>query len=1836
MTEEMVRDLEQIKHTIETVQKDLPRNQIQSETQTSSVKIVTPIYKLQEKTPGSEIQMGGSHAHSERISAQNGDYKAERSSEQFRMQIIDPRVNSNAHIPSQTGSLPHYGRRTVGDFPSEHGKRSLLNLDPLEQRRIRSIQSRPVTTSTYLTESVDRHREMEASKLRQFLKASEDDANKPWNKPAWPGPKGNDDTGESMRELELIRKKIDNLQKRGMQRTQSMGEFMLEPLKEENTNEVNKIPDSGWLVKVRTHQYLQNAKNSFPSKTRSVGDLRSQDPYSWGRPSRFVDELSWQLKKEFHLSKYVLLGQSDVIIVAMSFDQEQGRRRVSSVQQLKNAYLEQVRRDAQRHAHHKSVPVIGVAGGSRTYAGTPLGHITPSLPDIQEAPHEGSSASSVTTQASLLLYPPGSTDQVLSENTPAPRPSERIVYENKPIAPSVLAVNVSQASTSHLTKSSSQSRYPPARQPEDDFSERLMSPPPGRQTPKSILKQGFLQQHIYSDQDQSWEERSQIYRQEGTEMRDSSYLHNHEQGEPSNRGSNRTPAHYGSNYELDDAERFRIMQENLRKHRENRSYTPQNVPKYPTTSFNGPFFKLEEVTPGRPSADRPRSQSVAPMSSSEQRRYEEEMRYHYDESRYHEASRVKQISSSEMELHRHSETPMNEGVVIWPPPSIKDRPRPASAMARSILDPDKINEFRKQKQLELESIRRREDRENYLRQKQIHAMQLQQQRLYEQRQMLISEQPELQSQPYHHPPQNIPEIHAISPTEDLIDKSREEPTETSQPVRVFETRPISVLSGESPPDPHDVVSPGTMNTWRRTYLVDKAPEATAKNEILTSDDILGRERFEVDLLKRREAFIEKPEDEPEIFRTGKRWQPPPEKPYIWPTLRRPVTVEPGMIEHPDFSPGVPEGAEYRWQPIVYEPGFKKEHKNFTPTNSPPHSPRRGLGTGPLDDVARRQTKYVIQPSPDGSHRPKPAFKATRQTPSGGFLPHAPNSVKVIKKRSSQIHNSLSPDMVDQEIQDIEIIHERNLQDRRSQGQARSRSLNTLSHSKGPINDWEKIYDLPPHASTITNKDPPPNVDVRKRLQLFESQAATLQRRAYSEQRGSNSQLHSISATPRLQQSDSAGRAYASQTPNGGTLLRRVDSRGESHQHRHKHRSERSIGGERQIPRRSSRSETPTQHHVHYPQSSTSSLPPGSRPEDRPASATSQRRLQRIMQAIQPSPAPPSYERARPYLPPPLPPGYKRPPSPQYGHQQISPRSPPPQQPGNTRRLVQIVQHAAQSASHALQRHDSHRAQPVQSGIHPAEYAPAAQEPKKEQIREMLESRISTDTGSFIQHDRSGYVTDASSATWQFNNSFSPKSIVSLNGAKVDEGLLKVRTTVAASEHDDKPRSIMKRSQLESREQMTYAEPERRVVEVVRAKPKVTETVSRVEEQKRTEEVERRIIRRERRHKSSRHRYGHGHGHHAEYVDWGSGGGEDREAIVAEARRAAAEAKLLAAEKREKERTIHVTSERTLKHQTLEEEESRRSASQQRSYQQEVERYSKAAQTSQDQQGERRGRRQVVLRRYDGRRYTADELNQAVKNAYTAVDRAYRDLRQWRSNSMQRHNGYLPAHESYHRSTSSRRDRDFGGEFGNRYIDNRGGLAHARYGSLSDSLRKGELKYVPNGDFRENYNKSGKMHKSYSTRDVYHDGAREGSWHRGSASGYAPLVEFPPTLPRSARGDAPTLPPHRGFPESQYRPLVKSRSYADWDEGRGPFGSSVKRYEDDMARLENEFRDSLLMRLPNGNMNEKDYRQEQIPGGHETHSRETKSNAGRRLNRDGVPTDFKEASQEYSFKREVQH
>uniref|UniRef100_A0A915BJL5 Uncharacterized protein n=1 Tax=Parascaris univalens TaxID=6257 RepID=A0A915BJL5_PARUN len=676
---------------------------------------------------------------------------------------------------------------------------------------------------------------------------------------------------------------------------------------------------------------------------------------------------------------------------------------------------------------------------------------------------------------------------------------------------------------------------------------------------------------------------------------------------------------------------------------------------------------------------------------------------------------------------------------------------------------------------------------------------------------------------------------------------------------------------------------------------------------------------------------------------------------------------------------------------------------------------------------------------------------------------------------------------------------------------------------------------------------------------------------------------------------------------------------------------------------------------------------------------------------------------------------------------------------------------------------------------------------QEQIREMLESRISNDTSvnsTIPQQDRSGYVTDVSSATWQFSTqSFSPRSVVSINGGgRTDDGLLKVRTdlspelsrtmsrsnaavqtaqiegekqqwpympaqlgsvadsaqstmtrefnesftrridryaslpTLDASDargtlikiKDDKPRGIMKRRELETKDQMMYVEQPKNIVrqnqweqrEIVQTKPKVTETVQKFEEHKRTEEIERRVQRKERREK--KHRSAQRSYHH-------SGGQEmlgysDGEEIRIRKAREAAETELLRREAIERahrlaesqqrrsnasewhERsTIRSRAEslgsrvesdrrraeeerRRLEYERRQAEEERRRAELERRRLDEqyrraqlersrgklVEEHEKSEslkrsnmRTSRGSQTDRLRERSSsadpvhrVERIYERRRFSPSELNEAVRNAYRAVEQAHNNLR-YRSSSLSR-NGYLPAHESYMRTVTTRRERDGRYSDDGRYHTN----GSARYGgSISDSLRRGEMKYNPNGEIREVHHTSsarnGRVHKSYSTRDVFDSGNYDDrrssfSYRRGSQQG-GPFVEFPPTLPRvGADHEPPMPPPHRGRAASNdfYRPITKSRSYADWDEGRG-FTQAIKRRDEDMARLENEFRDSLLMPLPTGggNMYERDHRHEQIPGGYETYDREVKSSSGRRLNRDGNPTQFSEASQEYSYKRE---
>ncbi|CAJ0943087.1 unnamed protein product, partial [Mesorhabditis belari] len=532
---------------------------------------------------------------------------------------------------------------------------------------------------------------------------------------------------------------------------------------------------------------------------------------------------------------------------------------------------------------------------------------------------------------------------------------------------------------------------------------------------------------------------------------------------------------------------------------------------------------------------------------------------------------------------------------------------------------------------------------------------------------------------------------------------------------------------------------------------------------------------------------------------------------------------------------------------------------------------------------------------------------------------------------------------------------------------------------------------------------------------------------------------------------------------------------------------------------------------------------------------------------------------------------------------------------------------------------------------------------KDQLRDLQASRTSIHTEATSKE--AGYVTDSS--MWLFSGqSFSPRSVVSVNGASKEEEMLRVRSStdhlrqvpdVAAVRRDyneayarrierynslpqltqpsaviqvkdDKPRSIMKRRELENREQMLYpAENYRREVvrEVVR-RPVKTETVQRFEQTRRTEEVERRVQRKERKDRRSRH---HSSSRREEWRDGGHGGSDDELRI-------------------RREREMRELRE----HDEWEKMEHERRLREER----ELLRKQTRKQSNASAQVELGSTKQPVVI-YQRRALTQEELQRYLQEAYSLIQRANYASSQWRSSSLSRHGGYLPSNESYFRQTTTKRDNS--NSRGGGWEDDRfgSGIAHARYGSLSDSLRRGELKYVPNGEVRESHWRDGggrsghSVHKSYSTRDVFDDRAFDhhsmaSHGGRRSSQGTQPLVEFPPTLPRRGRDD-------------DFRPMHKARSFADWDDqGRAGWRHEEsalqhRRRDDDMSRLEDEFRDSLLMPMPNGNMHERDHRTEQIPGGYETHHKENRSNAGRRVNRDGVPVDFNEATQEYSYKRE---
>ncbi|MFH4984019.1 hypothetical protein AB6A40_010728 [Gnathostoma spinigerum] len=208
--------------------------------------------------------------------------------------------------------------------------------------------------------------------------------------------------------------------------------------------------------------------------------------------------------------------------------------------------------------------------------------------------------------------------------------------------------------------------------------------------------------------------------------------------------------------------------------------------------------------------------------------------------------------------------------------------------------------------------------------------------------------------------------------------------------------------------------------------------------------------------------------------------------------------------------------------------------------------------------------------------------------------------------------------------------------------------------------------------------------------------------------------------------------------------------------------------------------------------------------------------------------------------------------------------------------------------------------------------------------------------------------------------------------------------------DEKPKGIMKRRELDTKEQMMYPEDNKYNTRdfggderweekrrVVQSKPQVTETVQKIEEHKRTEEIERRVQRKERkekRHRSS-HRNHHG-GYTHEALGWSDGELNKMHRKI---------------------RTIKLNDNQPVES-TFRGDPTRRT----KEY--------------------INGGDRIINRIYNQRVMTAAELNDLLRNTQRTVEQAYRDIR-YRTGSASQRNGYLPSNESYYRTSTTRREKD---------------------------------------------------------------------------------------------------------------------------------------------------------------------------------------------------------------------
>ncbi|VDO48640.1 unnamed protein product [Onchocerca flexuosa] len=192
---------------------------------------------------------------------------------------------------------------------------------------------------------------------------------------------------------------------------------------------------------------------------------------------------------------------------------------------------------------------------------------------------------------------------------------------------------------------------------------------------------------------------------------------------------------------------YQVMQENLRQ----QNLRPQTPRHLPQASFNGPFFTLEEVHTEQQRFNF-KYIEIATVKITKQSRGIHQIpigEYHVESDhqlirrqqqdsannsnhKLKSDSRSKSVSVMEinrMEPEKLQNNEIGESFVHWSsPPSKQERERaqsvPPSLRTRNITDPDRIDEYHRQKELELEAIRRKEEETIFWGKKQVIAYNL--------------------------------------------------------------------------------------------------------------------------------------------------------------------------------------------------------------------------------------------------------------------------------------------------------------------------------------------------------------------------------------------------------------------------------------------------------------------------------------------------------------------------------------------------------------------------------------------------------------------------------------------------------------------------------------------------------------------------------------------------------------------------------------------------------------------------------------------------------------------------------------------------------------------------------------------------------------------------------------------------------------------------------------------------------------------------------------------------------------------------------------------------------